>query len=117
MIATRPFLALSFLLPIVLSESCSPQLNGCCYFDFINPSDNVQLTVDCHCNGAWCSTGFSEATPGAITITCPNSGAPYQFAWDYQNGNMGSGTLSGGAQVFSGVGQSSIVTAVQCGFD
>ena len=60
---------------------------------------------------------FSEATPGAVTVTCPNAGEPYDFSWKYQNGNLVAGTLRDGAQVFHGTGQSSIVTGVTCGFD
>ncbi|OIW30112.1 hypothetical protein CONLIGDRAFT_680893 [Coniochaeta ligniaria NRRL 30616] len=108
---------LHFMFASALAESCSPNLRGCCYFDFSNPAGNHKLPVNCHCNGQWCNTNFGEATPGTVTVTCPNAGAPYEFSWRYQNGNTASGSLSGGAQVFTGSGQSSIVTAVTCEYD
>ncbi|KAB5513147.1 hypothetical protein GE09DRAFT_1196524 [Coniochaeta sp. 2T2.1] len=69
----------SLLFATVLAGICSPSLRGCCYFDFTNPSNNHKLSVNCHCDGQWCNTtapDFGEATPGAVTVTCPNAGEP-----------------------------------------
>ncbi|KAB5533424.1 hypothetical protein GE09DRAFT_1063486 [Coniochaeta sp. 2T2.1] len=84
----------SLFFAIVLAESCSPNHRGCCYFDFTNPANNHKLSVNCHCDGQWCSTNFGEATPGAVTVTCPNAGEPYDFSWRYRNGNLAAVAMS-----------------------
>ena len=45
----------SLFLATVLAESCSPNLNGCCYFDFTTSNNQVK-SVNCHCDGSRCNT-------------------------------------------------------------